>query len=300
MAGMCDVAHVSAVRSAPVALPPVHRPPRDHRSPQDHPPLPGAHAHGDGEHERPLYDALSHGFTSVEADVWLVGGRLLVAHDRGDVYSAGTLRRLYLDPLERLAAANGGVVLPGRPCDAGRTWPGGFQLLVDMKSDAEAGYAALHELLGRYRHLVTCWSTGDPRSAATAVPPRPGAVTVVVSGNRTLQTMAGQPVRYAGYDGRVGDLAGGLSAQLMPLVSDDWREHFDWRGRGPMPPAEARALRALVRDAHRGGHRLRFWATADKPGPARTAMWRELLDAGVDYLNSDDLSGLRDFLSAPR
>ena len=31
-----------------------------------------AHAHNDYEHPRPLFDALDHGFKSVEADIWLV------------------------------------------------------------------------------------------------------------------------------------------------------------------------------------------------------------------------------------
>jgi hypothetical protein len=48
-------------------------------------PLPQAHAHNDYEHRRPLLDALSHGFTGVEADIYLVDGKLLVAHNRGDV-----------------------------------------------------------------------------------------------------------------------------------------------------------------------------------------------------------------------
>ena len=51
--------------------------------PQEVVPLTKAHAHNDYEHNRPLYDALDHGFTSVESDVWLVDGELLVAHDRG-------------------------------------------------------------------------------------------------------------------------------------------------------------------------------------------------------------------------
>ena len=41
-------------------------------SPSSPTPLPRAHAHNDYEHPRPLLDALSHGFCSVEADVHLV------------------------------------------------------------------------------------------------------------------------------------------------------------------------------------------------------------------------------------
>ena len=54
-------------------------------------PLAQAHAHNDYEHDRPLFDALEHGFTSVEADVWLVDGELLVAHDLEDVKAGVTL-----------------------------------------------------------------------------------------------------------------------------------------------------------------------------------------------------------------
>ena len=44
-------------------------------------PLLRAHAHNDYLHSRPLADALAHGFWSIEADVWLTNGALLVAHD---------------------------------------------------------------------------------------------------------------------------------------------------------------------------------------------------------------------------
>src|ERR1019366_2575676 len=48
-------------------------------------PLTRAHAHNDYEHSRPLWDALDQGFCSVEADIYLVNGQLLVAHDRNQV-----------------------------------------------------------------------------------------------------------------------------------------------------------------------------------------------------------------------
>ena len=40
--------------------------------------LPAAHAHNDYLHKRPLLDALAQGFCSVEADIFLVDGALLV------------------------------------------------------------------------------------------------------------------------------------------------------------------------------------------------------------------------------
>ena len=53
-------------------------------------PLPAAHAHNDYEHARPLLDALDRGFGSIEADIWLVDGALLVAHDLKDVRKASS------------------------------------------------------------------------------------------------------------------------------------------------------------------------------------------------------------------
>ena len=43
-------------------------------------PLEHAHAHNDYQHARPLFSALERGFRSVEADVHLVDGQLLVGH----------------------------------------------------------------------------------------------------------------------------------------------------------------------------------------------------------------------------
>src|SRR5262245_8158427 len=76
-------------------------------------PLPRAHAHNYYRHSRPLLDALDHGFCSVEADVWLVDGKLLVGHDRRDLKPERTLQALYLDPLQERVRKNKGPVYPG-------------------------------------------------------------------------------------------------------------------------------------------------------------------------------------------
>jgi len=240
-----------------------------------------AHAHNDYEHERPLYDALSHGFTSVEADVWLVDGELLVAHDLVDVDPDKTLESLYLDPLGDLTRGRDRSVYPG--------WDGSLQLLIDIKSDGESTYTAVHEALAEHARMMT-------RSVHGRV--RTGPVTAVISGNRPLDTMRAQPVRYAFYDGRSGDLGSGLPASLMPLVSDNWTKLFTWQGEGTMPAAERARLHAFVDQAHAAGYRVRFWATPDQPGAAREALWTELADAGVDHINTDDLPALDTFLTA--
>lgn len=253
-----------------------------HGGPSGPQPLRRAHAHNDYLHPRPLSDALSHGFTSVEADIFLVDGDLLVAHDPADLDPTRTLRSLYLDPLLARVRANYGSVYRGhrRP----------VQLLIDIKTDGADAYLELDRQLRHYRHILSGFSHGHVRL---------GAVTPVVSGDRAARVpMEAQRRRYAFYDGRLDDLGTAAPASFIPLISGSWTESFSWLGTGQFPPAERQKLRAVVAHAHEQGRRVRFWATPDVAGPDRDALWTELLAAGVDHINTDDLAGLERFLRA--
>ncbi|MET7504834.1 phosphatidylinositol-specific phospholipase C/glycerophosphodiester phosphodiesterase family protein [Streptomyces microflavus] len=262
-------AGVAAASPAAVAT----RPPR---------PLRHAHAHNDYLHPRPLYDALAHGFTSVEADIFLVDGELLVAHDPAGLDPRRTLAALYLHPLRALVRAGRGSVHPHHRAP--------LQLLIDIKADGVAAYRELDRQLARHRSLFTHYHHGRVR---------PGAVTAVISGDRAARVpMEAQRTRLAFYDGRLDDLGTASPASFTPLISANWTQTFAWLGAGPFPRAERDRLRTLVTAAHREGRRIRFWATPDLLGPEREAVWSELLAAGVDHLNTDDLAGLERFLRA--
>src|SRR5258705_12985149 len=110
------------------------------QSPLDH-----AHAHNDYEHARPLLDALDRGYGSVEADIYLVDGAMLVAHARDSVRADRTLESLYLAPLRAWIEARGGRVYGDRPP---------LTLLIDVKSHAESTWAALEPLLRRYDNVI--------------------------------------------------------------------------------------------------------------------------------------------------
>lgn len=236
-------------------------------------PLPNAHAHNDYEHKRPLLDALEHGFCSVEADIWLVDGELLVAHDREKVKPGKTLQALYLDPLRKRIQENGGQVYRnGLP----------FTLLIDVKSEAEKTYEVLREVLVQYKDILT-----EFRPNTT----KPKAVTAIISGARATVTMTLEKYRYAGVDGRLEDFEKGVNRHLMPLVSDQWLGKFAWLGVGPLPDNERKKLEEIVLLARRDGVRLRFWATPQTP-----TFWRTLREIGIDLLNADDLDKLQKFL----
>lgn len=236
-------------------------------------PLAHAHSHNDYEHHRPLLDALDQGFCSVEADIYLIDGQLLVAHDRPDTRAERTLQSLYLDPLKKRVLANGGRVFPGGPP---------FSLLIDIKDDAAATYTRLRQVLVDYRDILTSFRPDRTER---------GAITIVLSGNRPTAMVEAEPIRWVGIDGRVPDLEANPNPHLVPLVSDHWGTHFRWKGEGAFPEDEAARLSAWVEQAHRQGRRLRFWGAPDRP-----EIWRVQANAGVDLVNTDRLAELAAFL----
>ncbi len=234
-----------------------------------------AHAHNDYEHARPLLDALDAGFCSVEADVWLVNGQLLVAHDRERVKPERTLEALYLEPLRERIRANGGRVFANVAT---------VTLMIDVKSEAVPTYEALRAVLGKYREMLSEFS-GTNWTAR--------AVTVVLTGNRATEMVEGEQLRYVAVDGRLADLDGNLSSNLVPLISDNWKQFFQWRGQDAFPEEERVKLKQWALRAHQQGRRLRFWGAPDN-----AAGWEELRAAGVDLISTDDLNGLAKFFSA--
>lgn len=252
---------------------------------QSNNPLSQAHAHNDYLHERPLLDALDHGFNSVEADIYLVDGQLLVAHTAKELQPDRTLEKLYLIPLKSRVAANAGSVYPlpaSQNTNGTKQAAKPFGLLIDIKSDAEVTYRALHDVLEKYADMLI-------QVEADRV--TPGAIQVVISGNRPQAYIATQTKRYCGIDGRAGDLDSTQAAHLMPMISENWGLQFFWRGIGPMPDGERMRLNDFVERAHSKGRTVRFWAT-----PENETLWKTLLDAQVDLINTDQLSKLEKFL----
>jgi hypothetical protein len=238
-------------------------------------PLRRTHAHNDYEHARPLFDALDQGFTSVEADIFLTDDGLLVAHTRQDLKPERSLIKLYLEPLRMRTKTNGGKVYPNGPQ---------FFLLIDVKTQAKETCTALVKVLEQYADILSV--TRDGKFEAKAV-------TVVVSGSCDREVIGKPAVRYAGIDGRPGDLDSDAAANLIPWISAAWGAVFRWQGDGPMPETERAKLTESVGKAHKRGRLVRFWAT-----PEKEAVWKELLAANVDLINTDQLANLRKFLIA--
>jgi hypothetical protein len=229
-----------------------------------------AHSHNDYEQAEPLLDALAHGFSSVEADVWWSEGRVRVAHM--PFAFKGTLEDLYLEPLQARVDRLGSVHGDGRP----------FHLWIDVKQSSAGLEAALGALLARYPMFA---GGGGPGSSGPVVPVLTGDERVKrsLASRRDLRAVRRDSTRYSHEDPP--------SDGRWTWYALRWRDHFSWDGRGRMPEEERVRLRAVVAAAHGKGRRLRIFHA-----PEREALWSEALGAGVDLVGTDHLAALRRFL----
>jgi N-acyl-D-amino-acid deacylase len=233
------------------------------------------HAHNDYEHKRPLFDALDNGLCSVEADIYLINGQLLVAHERFQTKPEKTLQSLYLDPLRERVKKNGGRVYAGGPeCN----------LLIDIKTDWKTTYPVLRDVLKQYSDILTVFR---PDSKTT------NAISAIITGNRSKEMFASETERYCGLDGELADLDSDAPSDLIPWISSNWSSSFHWNGHGEMPANEKSRLKEIITKAHEKGRRVRFWNSPDNP-----EFWREMLSDGVDLINTDKLAELRQFFEA--
>ena len=290
-AGLCLAGFVTTSAEA-ASNPPGHGSP----PPPAATPLMHTHAHNDYLHDHPLFDALSHQFDSVEADIWLaddgavVTDPLLIGHTKEALQHGHRLQDEYLDPLLSLVNANA-----DHHVYAGSTAQ--VTLLVDVKSAATTTYQVLDALLSdpKYAPLLTVWT----KTGANTWDESPGPLRVIISGNRDMSFMLGQPVRRAAYDGRLSDLGDGLPASFMPLISNSWPSVFQWQGSGAMPADERAKLDQIVAAVHATpAQELRFYATPDRSAQQYLSVWQVERAADVDWLNTDELAALQSFLVA--
>lgn len=252
--------------------------------------VPFTHAHNDYEHPNPLFDAMSHGFSSAEADIFLYendGGNLRVAHDPvDDPTTLHTLEELYLDPLAAQFHYhdNGGLYADGSR----------MHLLIDLKTGGET-YPVLHEKLAAYAETHPGLITMYRKISDNEWEKHEGAVDMTISGNRPRELMLGQEVRYATYDGRMADMGSDVSPDFLMLLSDNWNRFFGdfgWDGQGEMPTEIKNSIIEVTNQVHSEGRLLRFWnLPSDTPN-----VWGPLVEAGVDFVNTDRLEPLSTYI----
>ena len=223
-----------------------------------------------------MLDALQYGFTSVEADVFLIRDTFFVYHNlplKPD--PTRTLEQLYLKPLkERIDTY--GHIYPG--------YEEAFLLMIDIKSSGKKAFQPLQDLLNKYSTYL---------NDNTEINEKP--IKVFISGNRPYEEILSDSTLFFALDGRPDDLKKNIASSFMPVVSTHYRKVYKWKRSGKISKKHTKELQSFVQSAHEEGKKVRFWAVPDNP-----QSWAFLRANGVDLINTDDLPGLQQFLTSSR
>ncbi len=214
---------------------------------------PRIHSHNDYLQNVPFWTAFSAGASSIEADVFLVGDSLFVAHTQEEIETKRNLERLYFEPIQEVIAL-------------GLERPKQLQLLIDIKSEPYATLDAIIKVLDKYPSIL-----------------RDDGITITISGNRPKPSEYLNYPDYIFFDYQSLDTVENPSIlEKIALISLNFRNFSDWNGMGKLTAEDLEKVSATIKKAHELEKPFRFWATPD----SKTA-WKPFADLGVDFINTD-------------
>ena len=223
-----------------------------------------AHSHNDYKNNIPFYRAYEKGFGSIEADVYAVNGKLMVAHDKADIAESRSLKILYTDPLIKKLAH-----------DQQRK----LRLLIEIKEDYKA---ILPLVISELKPLESYFSYAG----------HPGRLSIVLTG---AVPPAAEMVNYPNWISfDVDHLDGFTPAQWkkVGLVSFPFSKYVRWNGKGVLNREEIGRVSACIDSVHAAGKMIRFYETPDTK-----SSWLALIRLKVDVIGTDKIEELGDFLN---
>ncbi|KPI40432.1 Altered inheritance of mitochondria protein 6 [Cyphellophora attinorum] len=255
-------------------------------------PIP-CHSHNDYSQRVPLFQGLSVGCTSTEADVYLPAVQshttdLLIAHKRGATTSSRTLRSLYLDPLLAiLTAVNVGSADSAKHGVYSSTQSNQtLRLLIDVKETRSIRIASTFYLLQqqlqplRQAGYLTTYNT----STSTLVM-RP--LTIIMTGSAELSHITNHtlnPFHDVFLDAPLHDLypSGAespynISNSCMASTSLATRVGKPNMLTGKLSKSQLAKIDEQVAGARKLGLGARYWGTPTWPVGVRSGIWWEML-----------------------
>ena len=223
-----------------------------------------AHSHNDYAQAAPFWSAYRSGFASIEADVFLRGTELMVAHNKADIKADRTLQSLYLEPLSQVVREKGSVYANPQHT---------INLLIDLKTNGDSTYDALLKILESYPVLQTA-----------------KGLKFVITGSQPSPAKMLTAPGWIGFDGDLSKQYTAEQLQHVALFSDNFGRYSKWNGLGKLTQPDRRVIDSLVRKAHAMNKPVRFWNAPDVLNS-----WYAYLDLGVDYINTDHIPELTAF-----
>lgn len=225
-----------------------------------------AHSHNDYVNPVPFWTAYNEGFGSIEADIFLAGGALLVAHEEKELTAKRSLFGLYLNPLIECLTKHKGYPF----ADTSKQ----LQLLIDIKTDSITTLQALIETIRKYDVLMNSHK-----------------IKWVVTGRRPDQSLFTSYPSFISFDGELDKEYNAGALTRIAMLSDDCRKYTKWDGTTKLPAADQQKLQAAVSKAHNLHKPVRFWAARDMINA-----WGQFMQLKVDYINTDHIHELAGYI----
>jgi hypothetical protein len=225
-----------------------------------------AHSHNDYQQSAPFFTAYNLEYGSMEADVYLHENELYVAHTLKDVELHRTFDSLYLSPLAEMIKKNGGNVY----ADSARK----LILMLDVKREGVAAVNKLIELLMKYPAITSCRS-----------------LTIMVTGDKPHHSTYSSYPSFLWFDGLLSLNYSKDALSHIAILNDNFINYSTWNGHEEMQANDWEKLKKAVDKGHALGKKIRMWNTPDF-----IEGWAKLIDLGVDYINTDSIKALAEFL----
>ncbi|MGM0945379.1 MAG: alkaline phosphatase [Bacteroidota bacterium] len=224
------------------------------------------HSHNDYLQAVPFWTAFSAGASSIEVDVILSEGKLMVAHELETTDPKRTLQSLYLDPISE--GLKSGVITT---ID--------FHLLIDLKTAAEPTLEVLLESMKAYEQLL--FGEGNP-----------DGLKLIISGNRPKTENYVNYPEWMLFDYQSKSLSPTLPWEKIGMVSLSFRQFSVWNGKGRMVEEERQRVQDFIALVHGYNKPVRFWASPDSK-----SAWKAFYEMGEDYINTDKPIQAAEYLS---
>ncbi|KQN36206.1 hypothetical protein ASE92_08775 [Pedobacter sp. Leaf41] len=210
------------------------------------------HSHNDYTHKRPFFEAIENKAFSIEADVFLIGDSLMVAHSKKEIRAGNTLENLYLKPLSRFSKTEDYYAI---------------HLVIDIKDDWSLTSKALLKTLKKYQKDFG-------RQGRNSV--------VVITGNRPETNFDWANLHF---DGLPNVDYSATDLQKIVMISDNFAKYSKWKGVGEISEADKAKLKLSIDNAHKLGLPFRFWGAPDNE-----ISWKMLSELGADIINTDKVA----------
>ncbi|MEG2613579.1 MAG: alkaline phosphatase [Alistipes sp.] len=219
------------------------------------------HSHNDYAQRVPFYQAYAQQVYSIEVDLFLEEGKLLVGHDQEDLDDDRSFEKLYIEPMVTLFERN-----------EGRPWSGSemlLQLMIEVKSETAPTMKAVVDLLAKYPQVF------DPAKNIYAA-------RVAITGRIPEPEEFAQYPSYVMFDGDPEVDYTPEQLRHVGLFSANFRNYTHWHGKGSILPAERQKLKEVIDHAHSLDRPIRFWGA-----PEGATVYHTFYNMGIDYINTD-------------